>query len=98
MITRIRTFTISAGKGAEAIALLKEIAKIAARIHNGPPSDIAVTIGGDLSEVSMIMRGDGVDSHNELIAKTSANPEIAPLVTKLFPLMTSATERVYRHV
>jgi hypothetical protein len=39
MITRIRTFTISAGKGAEAIALLKEIAKIAARIHNRPEAE-----------------------------------------------------------
>jgi hypothetical protein len=98
MITRIRTFTVVAGKGPEAIALLKEIAQIAARIHNRPTSDVAVTVGGDLSEVSLIMRGDGVDSHDEIIARSSAHPEIAPLLTRLFPLMTSASERVYRHV
>jgi biotin synthase-like enzyme len=98
MITRIRTFTVTAGKAPEAISLLKEIAQAAARVHNRTPSEIAVTLGGDLSEVSMIMRGDGVDSHDEIIAKSSAHPEIAPLLTRLFPLLTSATEKVYRHV
>ena len=98
MITRIRTFTAAAGKSPEVIALLKEITQAAARIHNRPVSDVVVTVGGDLSEVSMIMRGDGVDSHDELIMKSMQHPEIAPLLGKLFPLIQSGVETIYRHV
>src|SRR5579863_446134 len=98
MITRIRTFSIAAGKGPEAIALLKEITQAAARIHNRPASDVALTVGGDLSEVSLIMRGDSVDSHDEILAKSTQHPEIAPKLAKLFPLMESAFDTIYRHV
>jgi hypothetical protein len=98
MITRIRKFTVVAGKGAEVIGLLKEITQAAGRLNNRPPSDVAITVGGDLSEVSMIMRGDGVDSHDEIIAKSSQHPEIAPKLAKLFPLIQSASDTIYRHV
>jgi hypothetical protein len=98
MITRIRTFTVVAGKQQEVIALLKEITQAAARIHDRAPSDVALTVGGDLSEVSLIMHGDGVDSHDEIIAKSSQSAEVAPHLAKLFPLITSANETIYRHV
>jgi hypothetical protein len=98
MITRIRRFTVTAGKGAEAIALLKDITQTAGRLHNRTPSDVAITVGGDLSEVSLIMHGDGVDSHDEIITKSSEHPELAPKLAKLFPLLQSAHDTIYRHV
>jgi hypothetical protein len=98
MITRIRTFTPAKGKRQELIALLKEIGATASRILGRPAPPVAVTIGGDLNKVSLIMEVDGVDAHDELIAKLIAHPEIAPLNEKLFPLIESGYDTIYRHV
>jgi hypothetical protein len=98
MITRIRTFTVAAGKSREVIALLKEITQTAARINNRPASDVAITVGGDLSEVSLIMHGDGVDTHDEILMKSTLHPEIGPMLDKLFPLIESGFDTIYRHV
>jgi hypothetical protein len=50
------------------------------------------------SEVSLIMHGDGVDSHDEIIAKSSQSAEVAPHLAKLFPLIESAFDTIYRHI
>ena len=98
MITRIRTFTAAKGKTRELIALLKEIGAAVSRIMGLPAPPVAVTIGGDLNKVSLIMEVDGVDAHDELIAKIIAHPEIAPLNDKLFPLIETVYDTIYRHV
>src|SRR5271170_1102065 len=98
MITRIRTFTAAKGKTRELIALLKEIGATVSRIMGLPAPPVAVTIGGDLNKVSLIMEVDGVDAHDELIAKLIAHPEIAPLNEKLFTLIESGYDTIYRHV
>ena len=98
MITRIRTFTASAGKAAELVALLKEIASKAAHLSGRPVPPVAVTVGGNLSEASLIMHGDGVDMHDEILAKLIAHPEIAPLVEKLFSITDDGYDTIYRHI
>jgi hypothetical protein len=98
MITRIRTFTAAKGKRQELIALLKQIGVIASRINGHPAPPIAVTIGGDLHKVSLIMEVDGVDAHDEQITKLLAHPEIAPLNEKLLTLIESGYDTIYRHV
>ena len=98
MITRIRTFSAVKGKRQELIALLKEIGATVSRINGRPAPPIAVTIGGDLHKVSLIMEVDGVDAHDEQIAKLLAHPEIAPLNEKLLALIESGNDTLYRHV
>ena len=98
MITRIRTFTAASGKAPQVIALLKEIAETASRLSGRPLPTVAVTVGGDLSEVSLIMHADGIDMHDEILAKSSAHPEVAPLIDKVFPLIESGFDTIYRHV
>jgi hypothetical protein len=99
MITRIRSWTALAGRGAELAGVLKQIAEIAAKASGTPPGIVATTIGGSLGEVSLILTGDGVDAHDEIIAKISANPEISALTSKLATMVeTTGREVIYRHV
>jgi hypothetical protein len=98
MITRIRTFSSQAGKAAELTTILKEIAAIASRLTGRPLSTVAVNVGGDLSEVSLIMHADGVDMHDEILSKASAHAEIAPLIERIFGITDGAYDTVYRHV
>lgn len=98
MITRIRTFTAAVGKAPEVVALLKEIAETAARLSGRPVPPVAVTVGGDLSEVSLIMHGDGVDMHDEVLTKAVAHPEVAPLLEKLWLRIDSVYDSIYRHM
>jgi uncharacterized protein YjlB len=50
------------------------------------------------SEVSLIMHGDGVESHDEIIAKSSQSAEVAPHLAKLFPLIECAFDTIDRHM
>jgi hypothetical protein len=99
MITRIRSWTALAGRTPELAVVLKQIAAIAAKASGTPPGIVATTVGGSLGEVSLILTGDGVDAHDEIIAKLIANPEISALITKLASVVeSSGREVIYRHV
>ncbi len=99
MITRTRTWSAHPGKAPELIAVLKDIAATAARLSGREPSAVATPIGGDLGEVTLIMRAESLAQHEELLAKALANPEIGALIAKVPALVADGGyEHIFQHV
>jgi hypothetical protein len=99
MITRLRSWIALPGKAPELIAILKEISAAAAALHGREASPVAVSVGGDLGEVTLIMSAASIEEQDDRVAKALADPTIAALVAKIPALIAdSGYEQIYRHV